>query len=108
MPVARLINQTPDAAEALRDRLEQEWRAPDPEARQPVLIEETVDPANRAQRRLIVIWDDWAYLSQLQRSEIIMDAYENTHPIEQVMQVTVAMGLTAQEAERMGLNYEVQ
>jgi len=57
-------------------------------------------------RHLFVIWDRWGDLNQQDRSEIIMDAYAQTLSEDDVLQVTVAMGLTVKEAERMGIHYQ--
>ena len=100
----------------MRERLTAEWALA---ARgsvansngQPVLIEdrggETGRFGDRSSTHLYVIWDDWDSLTQQERSEIIMDAFENTHDDNKVMKVTIAMGLTATEADRMGLSYKV-
>jgi hypothetical protein len=53
-----------------------------------------------------VIWSDWGDFNQQERSEIIMDAYEEARGSDLVSLVTVAMGLTPTEAERMGIEYE--
>ena len=56
---------------------------------------------------IYVIWDEWVELPQIERSEIIMNAYKETHQLPDVIRVTFAMGLTAAEAHKMGLNYTV-
>jgi hypothetical protein len=51
-----------------------------------------------------VIWDKWRGLSQLDRSEIIMDVAENLSGdkmLPDISLITVAMGLTPEEAKRM-------
>jgi hypothetical protein len=50
-----------------------------------------------------VIWDEWAPLSQQDRSEIIMDAYVRAKGQGDAVRISVAMGLTAAEAARMGI-----
>ena len=115
MPLGRLLSESATQADALRTRLTAEWRLPgtDPASAlngQPVLIEDRGTPGRFGERpstHLYVIWDEWEALSQQERSEVIMDAYENTHELPEVIRVTVAMGLTATEAQRMGLRYEV-
>ena len=94
------------ATDELRTKLIQEWRFPT-EASQPVMIEAAGDRFNPT-THLYVIWDRWTELSQSERSEVIMDAYEATHDRQQVLTVTIAMGLTAKEAERMGIQYETE
>ena len=104
MPIGRLVPVQDLQSEELRVRLTQEWEHPSQFA-QPVLIEAAGDRLSGS-TQLYVIWDDWQALDQRERSEIIMQAYEETHERTDVLRVTVAMGLTAKEAERMGIQYE--
>ena len=53
-----------------------------------------------------MIWDDWSDLDQVERSEIIMDAFEDRYGKDRACNVTVALGLTPAEAERMGIGYQ--
>ena len=103
MAIGTLVREQDSQVETLRERLTQEWVRPSPDA-QPVLIEA---PGNRMgdSRHLYVIWDDWHSLDQKARSEIVMDAYEATHPREEVLRVTVAMGLTPAEADHLNIHY---
>jgi hypothetical protein len=50
---------------------------------------------------VVVIWDAWAGLSPADRSGVIIDAYAAAKR-QRDMNITVAMGLTAEEALRMG------
>lgn len=106
MPIGRLVPEQNLQSAALLARLVQEWEQPS-QAAQPVLIEAAGDRMSGS-RHLYVVWDDWLPLDQRARSEIIMDAYEATHDRQEVLNVTVAMGLTAAEAERMGIRYETE
>lgn len=92
------------ATDALRQRLIEEWRSPREQAGAPVIIEE--EGVGNQPTRLHVIWDDWADLDQEGRSEIIMDAYETVRGRDKSLLVTVAMGLTRKEADRMKIEYE--
>ena len=104
MPVKKLVRAGPSSsAEALRDRLIQEWRQPDPAAHQPIIVEESTGAGQPV--HLYVIWDDWSPLGSIERSEVIMDAYEAVHGRSQGANVTVAMGLTQTEAIRLGIGY---
>jgi hypothetical protein len=79
-----------------------EWQSPKPSG-QPLIVIEGEDPEPS---HIYVIWDAWANLSQTERSEIIMDVIDNLsgeHRLTNQSAITVAMGLTSQEAERMGL-----
>jgi hypothetical protein len=106
MPIGRLIVEQNSQTEELRKKLTHEWQQPS-HAAQPVLIEAAGDRMSGS-KQLYVIWDDWVSLDQRERSEIIMDAYEATHERPDVLSVTVAMGVTAKEAERMGIRYETE
>ena len=106
MPIGRLIQEQNPEIQALRERLIQEWSEPSI-ASQPVLIEEAGDRMSNS-KQVYVIWDEWQPLDQRVRSEIIMDAYEATHGRQEVLSITVAMGLTAADAERIGLRYETE
>ncbi|WP_165373280.1 hypothetical protein [Sorangium cellulosum] len=53
---------------------------------------------------IYVIWDDWGTLGQQERSEIIMDAYEEAQGQQRALGVAVAMGLTRAEGQRMGVS----
>ncbi|HTE18710.1 MAG TPA: hypothetical protein VK689_10065 [Armatimonadota bacterium] len=92
------------SADNLRQRLVVEWRKEEDNGQEPIIIEEPSGPYQMT--RLYVIWQDWAELSQQERSEIIMDAFEELRSQEDVLKVSVAMGLTHEEAKRMGIDYE--
>jgi hypothetical protein len=70
-------------------------------AAQPIIIAEPPEPQPIS--RLFVIWDDWAHLSQQDRSELIMNAYEHAKGLEEAVRISVAMGLTSAESARMGI-----
>jgi hypothetical protein len=99
-PVAALASPT---GEALLNRLIAEWQQPVPGAQQPIIIEETA--GHNLPTHLYVIWDDWAPLGSIERSEVIMDAYGQIHGRGAGTSVTVAMGLTPLEADGLGIRY---
>ncbi len=105
MPIRKRRIPTPHPkAEDLLNRLLQEWENPDSTLTEPVIIEE-----NGTQDRpikIFVVWSEWAELNQQERSEIIMDAFEKLRSPQQSLRVTVAMGLTQDEAARMGIAYD--
>lgn len=105
MPVKKLI-RTPASAQtaSLRQRLLDDWRNPASNAAQPVILEERADADQPI--HVYVIWDEWASLSMVERSEIIMDAYEERYGPASSVNVTVAMGLTSPEADRLGISYQ--
>jgi hypothetical protein len=100
----RLVATQHPRTQELRLRLVDEWRNPredDPKA--PIIIEE--DGRGVQPTHLYVIWDDWADLTLQERSEIIMDAYEEVRGRDASLSVSVAMGVTGREAKRMGIAY---
>ena len=102
MPVLRIILQhKPTEADGLRDRLVNEWRHPDEEATEPLIIEE--GESAELPSHLRVVWSDWSHLDGFERSMIIMTAYEEVYGPERVLTVMTAEGLTPEEAKRMGI-----
>ena len=100
MPVRRgLPRTTPAQAPDLEERLAKELASPSAEG-QPLVFEE---PEPAPITRIFVVWNDWARLGQQDRSEIILRAFERVHGADATLKVSVAMGLTDVEAERMGI-----
>ena len=82
-------------------RLASEWSKPT-KAAEPVILEE----ASRGPVvHIYVVWSDWANLTREQRGEIIMDAAERVKSKKQLLQITIAMGLTPEEADRFGVKW---
>jgi len=96
------LAESPEA-EVLRKRLREEWARDEDNDEEPVIIEERDRPNQPS--HLYVIWSDWSSLSIEERSEIILDVYEEIRGREAVLDVTVALGLTPLEAERMRIRY---
>ena len=111
MPIGKLIRESPSLIDTLRAALTAEWKKPGTDP-YPVIIEDT-DAENRfgnpfgrrPTTHLYVIWDAWEDLEPGERSEIIMDAYEATHELSDVVRVTVARGLTPADADKIHLAY---
>jgi hypothetical protein len=104
MPVKKLVRSGPSpSAQALLNRLVNEWQRPAAGAQQPIIIEESGGQGQPV--HLYVIWDDWTPLGSIERSEVIMDAYEQVQAHGSAANVTVAMGLTPVEADRLGIRY---
>ncbi|MDB5301391.1 MAG: hypothetical protein JWO87_3054 [Phycisphaerales bacterium] len=103
MPVRQYTpTHTPDHAR-LVDLLADEWRAPNAAAQEPVILEE---PNSKGEIvHIYVVWSDWAHLSRDKRGEIIMDAAERVKPLPEVLGITIAMGLTPDEADQFGLKW---
>src|SRR6266487_1562327 len=101
MPVKKMPRSGPSpVGQSLLNRLVDEWRSPDPGAQQPIIIED--GGGQNQPLHIYVVWDDWSPLGSIERSEVIMDAYEQVRGRSGAGQVTVAMGLTPIEADRLG------
>ena len=101
MPIKHRLQRTlpPSAAELTR-KLIDEWRTPKAKG-QPLIV---IEGQKGQPTYIYVIWDKWGGMDQLDRSEIIMDAVENLSGdkmIPDMSLITVAMGLTTEEAKRM-------
>ena len=78
-----------------------EWSNPNPSAAEPVIgIERGLDglPAH-----VYVVWSKWEYVDRVERSEIVMEAATIALSPEEVNNITIAMGLTPEEAPSMGI-----
>ena len=103
MPVRTYVPNRPAPYTNLVDRLADEWRAPDATAAEPVILEEP--DRLGVVRHVYVVWDAWAQLSREVRAEIIMDAADRVKPRPTVSDITIAMGLTADEADRFQIKW---
>ena len=103
MPIKKRLQRTlPSSAAELARQLMNEWTKPKKEG-QPVIV---LEGGTRQPQHIYVIWDEWKELDQTQRSEIIMDVAEHLsgkHAFRDLSLITVAMGLTTEEAKRMGI-----
>ena len=91
----------PTLAAQLQGQLLVEWKNPSDQT-QIVIIEEG---GNAQPVHLYVIWEAWEPLDQIDRSEIIMNVFTDIHGADKALDVTVAMGLTPAEAQRLGISY---
>ncbi|MCX7045207.1 MAG: hypothetical protein NTX50_06970 [Candidatus Sumerlaeota bacterium] len=100
MPIrdALLRTDVPEEA-ALLAELKAELENPK-ESGEPDIIIERPSPFTT---HLFVIWSKWKDLEQSIRSRIVMDAFEEVRGEEEMQKVTAAMGLTAEEADRLGI-----
>ena len=103
MPVRRRIGLLEDVQiKDLRDRLIREFRDPQEDEPEPVIVE---DQGIAGGLRLYVIWGRWGDLEQRVRSEVVLDAFREVRGVIAAREVTVAMGLTQPEAQRMNIRY---
>ncbi|MBK8257850.1 MAG: hypothetical protein IPK82_34930 [Polyangiaceae bacterium] len=99
MPVVtRSLHETVTNDE-LKQRLIAEWKNGDAREPRPTIIQETDAQGNIV--HIYVVWSDWGDCDQRMRSELITDAYWEVFD-DKALALTVAMGLTPEEAKRMG------
>lgn len=93
-------SRTRVTAAVLRDRLVEEFRTPTTAPGAPRIIAE---PETGDITRLYVIWEEWSGLSLRERSELILDAYEEYAGQPAALKIALAMGASNEEARRMNL-----
>lgn len=103
MPVHKINRSLDLGVLDLRRQLELEWRNPrSSRTAEPVIFESESAPDGPIE--LYVVWSRWKGVGQNTRSEIILDAFEAVHGAERAMAVTLAIGLTPEEAEEEGFD----
>lgn len=98
-----IVNRKPRKAatdQDLKKRLIDEWRSVGSQEPRPTIIQEEDEQGIVV--HVYVVWDDWGELDQQARSELITEAYWEVHDVAGLA-LTVAMGLTSEEARRMGV-----
>jgi hypothetical protein len=95
-------NQNPRYV-ALEEKLVREGQQPQTGVAEPVIIMEA--ERQQAPTHLYVIWREWANMSLRDRSKLILNAYEKVQGANFALNVTVALGLTPEEAELQGIEY---
>jgi hypothetical protein len=101
MPVKPFVQSRSSNYVQLVGELYSEWAHPDPNATEPIILEEHGE--RKKLKNLYVIWSKWADLDHVERGEIIMDAAQRKLPPGDVIEISIAMGLTPQEAVHMGI-----
>ena len=102
MSLVKQKNTAQEDASELHQALTKELHQPTPGYVQPLIS--ITRPGQRT--HILVVWDEWKGLSQQERSQIIMRAYEEEYGPLEVQMVSAAMGLTSSEAERLGFELE--
>ncbi len=102
MSLVKQKNTAQEDVSELRRTLADEFHEPSPGYVQPLIS--ITQPGQRT--HILVVWDEWKTLSQQERSQIIMRAYEEEHGLAAVQMVSTAMGLTSSEADRLGFELE--
>ena len=89
--------------ESFTDRLEEEIRHPQQGISEPIIVLES--QGQKVPTHLYIIWSEWGELTQLERSEIALEAFAQAKGTGVASNLRVALGLTPEEAKRMGIEY---
>ena len=89
------------AQDALERELTAAMNASSPVA-DPLIFSDGPSPPE-APTQLYVVWSKWGAFDDLKRSEIILNAYEAHAGIAKTLKVTLAMGLTFEQAADLKL-----
>ena len=103
MPFAQITRNSNPRYSEMEEKLVQEWQHPQTEGAEPIIILEA--ERQMTSTHVYVIWREWNDMSMRDRSKIILNAYEKVAGRNLSLNVTVAMGLTPEEAQRMGIEY---
>jgi len=103
MSLAQRVYPKNPIYEMFGQRLVEEINSPQPGTAEPIIILE--GQGQQPPTHLYVIWSEWGQLTQLERSEIVLDAYREAKGTTFASQLRVALGLTPEEAGRMGIEY---
>jgi hypothetical protein len=74
---------------------------PDSNATEPIFLEEGERRDNVI--HVYVVWSKWAQVDRIQRGEIILEAAERKLGVAEKSKITIALGLTPEEARSMGI-----
>ena len=89
----------PAFVEAITQELRLEQAEGSPDA--PLIIEEDAPYSERI--HVTVIWDRWAQIGPQERSQIIVEAYEQVRGPGTFLTLTSALGLTHADAKKLGV-----
>lgn len=87
--------------EELTTHLRQE--APEGTLAQPLIVEEEIRGSSRF--RIYVLWDRWNSVKDEERSQIILEAYQNAYGSEKMLNASLALGVTSLEATQLGISF---
>lgn len=102
MPKKHIGAPARDQEAGVREALIQEWKEPNPNSQEPLIVTEGGNEGSP--RRVYVVWSAWSDLDQATRSGIIMDAAEAVLGKNVAVAITVAMGLTVEEAKAWNMD----
>lgn len=70
----------------------------------PKIVEEEVPLSKNF--RVYVSWNDWGSVSDQERSEIILEAYQQARGVPEMLRISVAMGLTPLQAKQLDIDLD--
>jgi hypothetical protein len=103
MSYAQRIYSKNPIYETFARRIAEEIKHPQDGMAEPVIVLEA--QGQQTPTHLYVIWSEWGQLTQLERSEIALEAYLEAKGSNFASNLRVALGLTPEEAARMGIEY---
>lgn len=106
MPVRYLNPEVSVEELTLQHALTDEWSQPSDRSEAPIILLDN-DPIHpqQAPQHVYVVWDAWVRLNQRERSRLILNSYERVAGLTFAQAVTVAMGLTKDEADKLHIKY---
>lgn len=106
MPRARLQQPPQPDIDRLVELIIAEWAHPSEDPGAPIIIvDDPEEPSLPV--RLYVVWDQWEHLDFDERWEVVSRAAVSVLSDHQRERLTLAAGLTSNEARNMQLEYEI-
>jgi hypothetical protein len=105
MPVKVVRPPAEADTERYVDALVNELKLNDPNigaSDRPLIVEQYL-PRNE-NLHIVVIWDAWANLDRETRGGVILEAYDRARGTEFMRRISIAMGLTRQDAMNIGID----
>jgi hypothetical protein len=103
MPVREMKPERTSEHHDLVAELAAEWSNPNSGRDEPIIFIER-DRDDRP-AHIYVIWSRWGHLETLERGEIIMDAAAKQLSPDDLLNITMAFGMTQEEARRMNFKF---
>lgn len=111
MPYHKISPQTLPADTKLTDELAAELSRPPDELDTESMVSGTPsgvpeifeEETRRGPVHVTVVWDKWSTLAGEARGNVILEAYRKVQGEDAVRRISIAMGVTRDEAKRLGL-----
>ena len=100
MPVREIKPERTIEHDSLVHELGAEWTRPNSAAPEPVTYLERAKDGRP--ERVYVLWNKWTGIEGVERGEIIMEAAESVFGLDDALSISVVVGMTQPEAQRMG------